>query len=1455
MKRLSFLLFTLLLCGIGLYAQQRSESEAIQIAQNFFREKGIDSHLSVVPYQKINVQVRKAIGAVKRMPSQNQGFYVVNDETNNRFVIVSADERLNTILGYSDYGTFSPENMPDALLEFLDGYNSQYDYLLGHAEAYKKNDAAKTPTHAIEPLIKTKWGQGTPFNGDCPVNNRATDGSKCASGCVATAMAQVMNYHQYPTKGIGAYSYTSSTQKHRQSMDFSSTTFDWAIFLDTYDDKATNEQKAEIAKLMHACGVSVSMDYGVDSDGQSGACPYDIVYAMINYFGYNPNTVFKMKDYYSAEEWDAIIMQELEAGRPLLYGGRGTGGHRFILDGCNADGLYHFNFGWTLPGLSIFDGYGNGYYSLDAICPKDLLVNTILGEEVDLGDFSNEQSLVCQISPNAVGIHEDIFYSSDFTLSTNHSVKIGDWVDCSYYVVNYSSSTSTTDPSGFEFDGEVGIGLYDTSFNYLKSLNSSSFDRKSGDGRYFFTHITFSADAFANGKQYIIAPYAKANGSKEPTRARASYGKGWYLAKVNNGRITLVQNGIPDDDGDVQKAIPTGTIYASAMGKNSSQVIEDKEKPTKWKLTLTRDAEETSKYWFDHFDPAVEGPNNKVYGIADTEGTQIRIPTRQSIGENLTITNYEKDEDIVVYVSTADNTMRISNVWGTIGTDTSGDNAEQTQVSIYTSTSFSFKPFSEDGSEEVVVSKPLITVNKAKMLNIVCSTEGAEIRYTLNGNTPTVNSTLYTAPIQLTENCTVKAIAIKDGKNSEVTIFEEDGFVAEKPVISANQTIVTIACATSGADIYYTLDESAPSKNKTKYTTPFECTNNCVIKAIAVKNNYKDSEVTTYVHNVSLQPSEDNITIADLTAGSLSTRIVPEKKLQIVGLTISSGNMNGTDIHFIREMIQEGKLANLDMEGASIVSGGEAYYVSTTGTKYMTSDNVIGGNMFFDCKGLFSLSLPASTTTIEGFALQGCKNLKQIVLPRSCTTVENFGIYGCKNLERVVISAATSCVSPINMELCPNLRYIDVEGGNKSMISVDGILFSKDMSVLMKYPAAHAEASYSVPVSVKTISDNAFSSVRLLESVAIPNGVKEIGASAFSDCKGLHSLVIPNSVEAIGSMAFYGCSNLSSITLSQNIKKLGSLVFGYDVSLQKVVIPVGVKDIVGSAFAGCSSLKEISVDTDNALFTSYNGALYTKNMKKVVKCPIALYASSYQIPEGVEEISDNAFDGCKNIESFILPKTVKSIGSSAFSNCNMSSISLPEDLSYVGSMVFSDCEQLESLVIPENVEDIPMMFAAFCDKLSYLYLPANVKKIGLSAFSRCKAMTMVYSQISDIDMVDFSESYGGEYEQFAEVSDTCTWRIPMGCSERYKAQPWWVSTWKIIEDATPNGIRTASGLSLDIKYENGRLIILSNKDVTLPIYDINGIWVKSVAVKSGEFNQTELPHGIYIIDNRKIVLM
>lgn len=281
------------------------------------------------------------------MPQSNS-CYVVNDDANGRFVIVSADERLNTILGYSENGNFEPASMPDALLEIIDGYNRQYDYLLENESNIRQGTPVKTASKAIEPLIKSKWDQSAPYNNQCPENLGLGDGSRCATGCVATAMAQVMNYFQYPTMGNGSYSYYTASQHIYQSMDFNQLKFNWNNMLDVYDDNSTDEQKSEVAKLMHACGVSVSMDYGTeDSEGkESGAYSQNIPYALVNYFQYNPNTLFRDRNYYTESEWNSYIMQDLEAGHPILYSGQGKGGHQFILDGSDSDGKYHFNFGW-----------------------------------------------------------------------------------------------------------------------------------------------------------------------------------------------------------------------------------------------------------------------------------------------------------------------------------------------------------------------------------------------------------------------------------------------------------------------------------------------------------------------------------------------------------------------------------------------------------------------------------------------------------------------------------------------------------------------------------------------------------------------------------------------------------------------------------------------------------------------------------------------------------------------------------------------------------------------------------------------------------------------------------------------------------------------------------------------------------------------------------------------------
>ncbi|MCR5315567.1 MAG: leucine-rich repeat protein [Bacteroidaceae bacterium] len=1378
MKQL-LVLFSVLLCSTSMFAQHRSEQEAMQIAQEFFGKQGKSPQLSVVPHQKVEAQVRKRVSSARKAPAKSQSFYVVNDEANNRFIIVSADERMYQILGYSDNGTFDAENIPVALFEIFDGYDRQYDLLLEHAESIEMINSQRAAIPAIEPLVKTKWGQDTPFNDDCPLNKRASDGSKCASGCVATAMAQVMNYHQYPTTGIGTYSYVSATQKHYQSMDFSQLNFNWENMQDTYGDNSSEAQKAEVAKLMHACGISVSMDYGNSSDGQSGASPYDIAYAMINYFGYNPNTVFKMKDYYSLEEWNSIILQELEAGRPMLYGGRGTGGHRFILDGCDDNGLYHFNFGWTVPGYSVLDGYGNGYYSLDAIRPRDVILNFLAGEEVDLGNYSNEQSLVCQISPNTIGSHEDIFYASSFNISTSSAVKVGDSVNCWFRATNYSSSTSSTDNKSEKFKGEVGIGLYDTNWNFIKSLYSENFSKHSSESARVDHDVTLDASSFNSGKQYFIAPYAKATISETPTRIRANYGKGWYLAEVDGGNIVLTKNGEPEHI--EYPPIPTGTIYASASGAGDKQVSDTNEKPTTWQLTLTKDPNEPAMYWFDNFEPSVSGNSNRVYGFIDKAGSQISIPIGQKVGENLSITTFSNSGDIIVNVSSVDSTMIITDAWGTIETSNSGDNTTSKQLSLYSTTNFSFKPFTPE-PDSVVISKPLITVDDSKMMSITCSTSPVDIYYTLNGTEPSSQaSAKYTSSVQLTGNCTIKAIACKDGKTSEIAIYEETEFVVSKPTFTqSTEGDIEIFCSPIGATIYYTEDGTNPTEESTKYEGKFTPNESCVIKAIGLMQNYTNSEIATFVYS---KPGGE-LVINNNVAGNLSARIPENEKTSTKGLIVS-GDLNGTDIAFIREMIINGKLTDLNIENSNIVSGGDPYYVPEYGTPDYTTDNVIGKNMFDDCSNLITLKLPSSVTTISRLSFWGCTNLKELRFPASCTTVESSSFYGCKNLLSIYLGSQVDTFEGDNFSGCDNLGYIDVDAENKKFKSVEGVLYTTS-GKLVKYPIGRNDKEFSIPNEITEIGKNAFDDASI-ESVAIPEGLVGIGSSAFAGCKNLKAIVIPNSVSVIGRMAFWGCSSLSNVKMPENLSKIESSVFSYCISLRDFTVEKNVKEIADNAFDDCTSLQRYFVNPENISYRSENGILYTKDLKILKRCPQALFSDILLLPDEVETIAPNAFDGCINIKQFRLPKTLISIGNSAFSDCKMTSIEIADAVTSIDNMAFWGCDELQTFAFPEGIKKISSSILDGCDKLEYIYIPSSVEKIESSAFYGCKSLTTIDSRIKDIDKLEvYYLASLDEYTPFTNVSDTCTWIVPSGpvsdidkYARKYMEQPWWVPTWRI----------------------------------------------------------------------------
>ena len=1418
MKRITLSLIALLVCCISMIAQQRSESEAIQIAQDFFEKQGKSPQLSVVPTQKVNARVRKMLASTRRVPANNASFYVVNDEANKRFVIVSSDERLYNILGYSDSGTFDADSLPLGLMDILYGYDIQYGYLLKNATPGLNYKAKKRASKIVEPLIKTQWDQRSPYNNLCPDENvlGAID-MKTVTGCVATAMAQVMNFHKYPAQGKGYTSYYTANSNIHQSMNFSTVNFDWQNMANVYDDASTELQKNAVAELMHACGVSVHMDY---SWLESSAYSQDMAYALINYFNYNPNIKYYERRYFSKEEWDNIIQEDLSNGRPILYSGMGEGknsdgttykyGHQFILDGCNSEGKYHFNFGWS--------GKYDGFFELTAINPT-----------AD-NDFTLDQAMVCNVATQETGKHEDIFFATA-VLYDKLKINVG------------SSTTATFDPHcavvesnsyGAKFNGEFGIGVFDMNKNFVKSLYKKTEYRMS-TGSYYESlnaYLYFDSSTFTNGSTYYIAPYAKASSSSDYTWMRTTYGLwDYYIATVSNGVVSL---------GREPQPIPTGTVYAQAFDINNSK--------KEWQFTLNQDPDDKRVYWFDGFDPALSGNDNRVQGTLDDSGTQIRIKIGQSVGNGLSITNYSSPGDILVSVSAKDSVMSIDGAWGTLIINESGDNVTQDTYSQYNLTEMTFK--------NVPVETPMIVYNEIDhIVSIVCSTEGANIFYTTDGTSPSTSSNLYNVPFSVTGNCTIKAIAEKGGKMSAVAM-QKIVFIVDKPdiAVAADGSTVTITCPTKDAVIYYTTDNTSPASSSTrkKYEESFSVTESCVVKAIATKENYNDSEVADKYVPGPINPDEI-LVIDDNEAGKLEERVGVSRKTTTKNLMVS-GQLNGSDIKFIREMINDYSLSILNIANSNIVSGGEPYY-KTKYSEYNTENDVIGTNMFYECKNLTSITLPSSAKTMKMYAFSGCDGLTELAVP--CQVVEDMAIRSCKSLETIVLGEKVEDFDGGNLTGCPVLSTISVSENNTKYVSVDGILYSKDRKTLVKYPMGKENMSFAIPNNVATIGKNAFS-YSSIENVVVPESMTTIGVSAFSNSTKLARISLPNSVNEIGYMAFWGCRSLTSITMPAELTEIESMVFYNCANLREFTIGKNIIEIAPDAFDNCTTLQKYDVDETNSKYIAVNGVLYSKDMANLVRCPLAYYAEEFRVPDGIVVVESGAFKGCKNIGKVILPESLLEIGSSAFTNCQMTSIYMPKTISKIGFMAFWGCDQIGTFIIPLKVSKIEDNLLYNCKKLNYLEIPKGVKEITSSAFYGCESLQTIRCFIEDIDNLSVETSYDGSYRAFYRVPSDCTWIIPEGpkgqeeiYANRYKAQPWWVSTWNV---SIASAISNINADNFNILWNSGKLNITTNRSGTIRIFSVNGTLLHSINAISGEKYQIELPRGMYIVNNKKVVL-
>lgn len=319
-----------------------------------------------------NVQQARAIG--KTAPSLVHtsitstgvpAVYAFNKADNKGFILLSADDEAYPLLGYADSGSFDPANIPPQMKWWLEEYTNQIAYAaekpsMDAQAAEAQLRASREGREAIAPMIETQWDQVAPYNNQCPLQGAY----RTYTGCVATAMAQVMKYWNYPEKGTGSITYNAETIQKQLSLDFSSITFDWDQMLDVYGyNNYTDEQAAAVAELMKACGYAVRMDYSTEA---SGALAMNIRRGIVEFFDYDKNATYELRIMYSASQWEELIYDNLKNVGPILYGGASLlgGGHSFVCDGYDGNGFFHFNWGWS--------GMSDGYFTLSALNPDAL---------------------------------------------------------------------------------------------------------------------------------------------------------------------------------------------------------------------------------------------------------------------------------------------------------------------------------------------------------------------------------------------------------------------------------------------------------------------------------------------------------------------------------------------------------------------------------------------------------------------------------------------------------------------------------------------------------------------------------------------------------------------------------------------------------------------------------------------------------------------------------------------------------------------------------------------------------------------------------------------------------------------------------------------------------------------------------------------------------------------------
>lgn len=522
MKQKLLLFGLLTFFGMTTFAKQVDENTAKQVGQNFLatrtNSQTLKNSSSFQLVYKSNSKISNPLASIQ----PTTYFYVFNASTSG-FIIVAGDDNVTPILGYSDQGVFDPNNIPQNVAKWFEGYKSEIRSIIEQniqptneikdewqslKNGNTNNSSAKAMA-SVNPLMQTQWNQSPYYNSLCPGGS--------VTGCVATAMAQIMKYWNYPATGSGFHSYNHQTYG-TLSANFGSTTYQWGSM-----PNSVNSTNNAVATLMYQVGVSVDMNYSPQVSGAyviSAQSPVTNCseYALKTYFGYKNTLQGVQRANYNQTQWLNLLKNELDASRPILYAGFGSGGgHCFVADGYDNNDYIHFNWGWG--------GAYDGYFQINALNPSGTGTGggsggynsghqAVIGIEPPAGSQTYNMALYNYVTPSA----NTIYYGQSFNITTN--------------IANNGTNT---------YNGDYTAAIFDNSYNFIDYVQTLTGYTLQG-GYAYTNNLVFSTTGLFSmlpGTYYVGIFYRPTGGNWMQVANSGSYSNLVQMNVINPNDIEL----------------------------------------------------------------------------------------------------------------------------------------------------------------------------------------------------------------------------------------------------------------------------------------------------------------------------------------------------------------------------------------------------------------------------------------------------------------------------------------------------------------------------------------------------------------------------------------------------------------------------------------------------------------------------------------------------------------------------------------------------------------------------------------------------------------------------------------------------------------------------------------------------------------------------------------------------